>query len=180
MTPPSGATSSICDQVPVEARLSADGVVFEGVAIDSMCLCLQNGRYTAESQAQLDSALSATSLVPRIDELCRDYYVALGRQYTDQDAQTCPPALIDSIQANTLHTVSLIRLIVHRLFNVASFSSSANVARLVFILPAISLQFAAEIVHSVRSFPLAVSRNQFFMPFSFGSLQSWICPMWRC
>ncbi|GHJ84590.1 hypothetical protein NliqN6_0992 [Naganishia liquefaciens] len=105
--PPLDDSTSICDFVPVQARLSVDGVViYEGIAIDGMCLCMQNGQFTSDSQVQLETALSGTYTTPRINQMCQDFYSALGRQYTDQDALDCPSAMSDILVANTLYILS--------------------------------------------------------------------------
>jgi hypothetical protein len=81
-------------------------VIYEGIAIDGMCLCMQNGQFTSDSQVQLETALSGTYTTPRINQMCQDFYSALGRQYTDQDALDCPSAMSDILVANTLYIVS--------------------------------------------------------------------------
>ncbi|GHJ85852.1 hypothetical protein NliqN6_2254, partial [Naganishia liquefaciens] len=90
-TPPLAGPHSICDRVPIEAYLMTNNVLYEGRAIESMWLCIQDAEFTPESSARLDSALTGSAVAPRIDQMCIEYYAAQNRPWTDAHAAICRP-----------------------------------------------------------------------------------------
>jgi hypothetical protein len=99
---------SFCDNVPVDAWAEGDGAVYTAIAINSMHLCIQGGQFTEASNSQLHSALTSTTLAPRIDTMCREFYALRNAAYDLEAAQNCPPMMINFIEVNTLQNVSLV------------------------------------------------------------------------
>ena len=82
-----------------------NNVLYEGRAIESMWLCIQDAEFTPESSARLDSALTGSAVAPRIDQMCIEYYAAQNRPWTDAHAAICRPVMLAAIRENTLYLV---------------------------------------------------------------------------
>lgn len=104
MPPPAGP-QSICDNVPVDTWISENGIVYTGVAINSMYLCIADGSFTQASQTRLHSALISTELQPRINTMCKEYSAGIGAGDNVLD-WGCPSFMIGQIEDNTLLNVS--------------------------------------------------------------------------
>jgi hypothetical protein len=151
-TPLPDGPDSFCDNVPVDAWMNVDDILYTGIAVDSMCLCMQNGEFTEESNTRLHSTLVSRVLAPRIDTMCQEYYAGQNLPYSGGNAETCPALMIDQIELRTLLNVSTFFPFKPTGFAIyLPLLSSGKGLPLAPILPAISLPYVGATVLSVRS-----------------------------